>query len=120
MATSGPEDARTELLAELIKHPAILRAFLSRIGQAPPRGALRISTRQANVFARGIPDLVLEAEGFKVIVEDKLGAEFTDNQPKEYLEELVQWRAKTGGDTVALVIQGQPEAARIRSSHSKL
>lgn len=107
MATTGPEDARTELLAELLRHRRLMATFLAATGLDNLVAAehWEISTRKGNEFAAGIPDLVADSQGCKLIVENKLGADFTANQPNAYLRELTRWRANSDGLEGALVIQ---------------
>jgi hypothetical protein len=96
---AGPEDAHTELLAELLRVPDLQRAFCERVLGLPDRldQPLNVATQVGNRSAAGFPDLSIEGPGLHILVESKLGAGLTPNQPGEYMRELAIRRANSGG-----------------------
>ncbi len=86
----GGENALTELLAELLRAPALARAFLRRIADLDVDDGVRIAveTQVTDRETKARPDLVLTAGDAAVWVEAKLDAALTPNQPAGYLEAL--------------------------------
>ena len=111
MVFSGPEDAHTEILLDLLQKPRILRRFLEEVLRIPTGGltaedGVEIRTQVANQDARGVPDLHIRRDPHLfVLVENKLKAGFTDNQPGEYMKELRIWKTEHPHGVAALVVQ---------------
>ncbi len=82
------EDTVTEVLARLLTVPACADALHQVFGVPAglPRTGWSVSTQVA--AGSGRPDLVVRRPGYHLIVENKLGANLTEKQPKEYLREL--------------------------------
>lgn len=106
-AGSG-EESITQYLAGLLRDPGILRAYL---GELVP-GLGDVSVDEAVVCAedeecseRGRPDIsIVVGSRLMVIVENKLGAAFTNNQPHEYFNALLKWKREHPSGTAALAI----------------
>lgn len=90
------EDRLTEVFATLLEVPPLGRAFFENVLCARgPREAPTVHRQYENRDARGVPDLALIAPDLFMLIENKLGAAFTVNQPCEYVKE-VQARSAPG------------------------
>lgn len=104
------EDRYTEAFAALLRVPDLRRAWvLAAVGtelglSAEDVDAMHVETQGPNEFAAGYPDMKVFSRGTILLVENKLAAGFTKNQPGEYLKELREQKRATGA-RVALVIQ---------------
>lgn len=110
MASRGLEDARTELLAELLRHSLVRRTFLRDVLKLTLSNAeacsLAVETQVRNTRAGGTPDLVLEGPRVKIVVENKIDALLTVNQPNEYVKELARWLVEHPDGIAMLGVQG--------------
>lgn len=104
------EDQITEIFATLLTDLAFRRAFIQGVvglELAPAElAAMRVTTQHENRHAKGYPDVGMEAAArVHILVENKIRAGFTDNQPHEYVLELAGWHARNPAGATCLVIQ---------------
>ncbi len=104
LLTRGPEDSATEVLAELLRQPVLQAAFIHHLDSTVMEAHGSVATQVTNQHAPGRPDLVLERAGLTVMIEAKIGAGFTENQPGGYLEELRRRCADKPGHKTILAI----------------
>jgi hypothetical protein len=114
MGCGHGENGLTEFLAGLLRTPSILSAFLHDVLRLDvPDDVLRMVTVTSEDEAaskKGVPDTSIRSgDHLFVLVENKLGAPFTDNQPHEYVRSLAAWKAARPAGSAVLVVQG-PEA----------
>jgi hypothetical protein len=118
----GTEDAHTELFAELLRINELADAFTKELlGFQMERSALEeqeVETQWQNVEGSGRPDVAIRAPSYFVLVENKLGAGLTKNQPGGYLEELASWKSSHESGTAVLCIQ--VPASRLESIERKV
>lgn len=112
------ETGLTEFFAQLLRVPAVSQAFLCEVlGLHLPKKALRavtVVTDDDAASERGVPDISIRAaDDLFVLVENKLGASFTANQPHEYLRSLMKWKDSRPSGRAMLVVQ-VPDA-RVRA-----
>jgi len=89
----GNEDMATEVLHCLIENVTVRESYLKQVLKVNVEDSSdtdNISTQHANEESKGVPDLRIETENSLIIVENKLGAGLTDNQPVEYVKELLR------------------------------
>lgn len=104
------EDRYTEAFAALLRVPELRRAWVlaavgTELGLSPEDvDAMQVETQGPNEFAAGYPDMKVFGPRTILLIENKLAAGFTKNQPGEYLKELREQKRATGA-RVALVIQ---------------
>ena len=87
IAGTRVEDSCTEVLAELLRHRQFAEALLSLLGLVCP-SSYEVSTQVVNQTARGRPDLVLVGGGVYLVIESKVWARLTENQPNEYVKDI--------------------------------
>lgn len=115
---SCEEDRFTEILGWLLGPGGLLPTFLELAELRFAEGALRdvsIGTQHKNKNAKGYPDLAIRGSQVFVLVESKLSAAFTENQPCEYVRELACF-AET--DRAAALVIVAPEK-RLTSLHGE-
>jgi hypothetical protein len=115
MDSGRGENGLTEFLAGLLRVPPILRAFLHHVIHLhPPDDVLRTATVTSEDEAaceKGVPDISIRSgDDLFVLVENRLGAPFTDNQPHEYVRSLASWKAERPTGT-AVTTSTSPSAA---------
>jgi hypothetical protein len=108
------ENGLTEFLAALLRTPVIRQSFLSdvlglRLSE-DVLAAATVTSEDEAASAKGVPDISIRAgDDIFVLVENKLGAPFTDNQPHEYVRSLKAWKDERPAGRAMLVVQG-PDA----------
>jgi hypothetical protein len=107
LAMECREDAVTEVFASLLELPPLRDAFIHRVLGAPEIDGsdLRVERQYENRNARGIPDVVLHSKNVFLMIENKLGALLTDNQPCEYLKEVLHWKVGAPEGHGYLIVQ---------------
>jgi hypothetical protein len=104
------ENGLTEFLASLLRHPLMMRAFLTDVlGLHVSQDLLAttiVSSEDDRASLKGVPDISIRAgDALFVLVENKLGAPFTDNQPHEYMRSLQAWKDERPDGRAMLVVQ---------------
>jgi hypothetical protein len=112
MDSGRGENGLTEFLAGLLRVPVIRRVFFhSVLGSDVPEQVLASATvvsEDESASGKGVPDVAIRAgDDVFVLVENKLGAPFTDNQPHEYLRSLKVWKDTRASGLAMLVVQGR-------------
>jgi hypothetical protein len=128
--TGSGENALTEFLCGLLRDPEVRQRFIHEVLdlEVPVEVIASASVRSEpeDATERGVPDLeILSGEELFVLVENKLGAAFTDNQPHRYFESLCAWHARFPNGLACLVIQAparrlaglEVEARRLLGEH---
>lgn len=107
LAMECREDAITEVFATLLDVAPLRAAFLRHVIEAPEFAEVdvRVDRQYENRNARGIPDVALHGEGMFILIENKLGARLTANQPCQYLHEVRAWATEAPGGFGCLIIQ---------------
>ena len=108
--TGSGENAITEFLCGLLRAPLIRRTFLRELLDlnVPDNvvAAAIVESEPGDASARGVPDIqILSGTELFVLVENKLGAGFTNNQPHEYFDALRSWLRENPTGVACLVIQ---------------
>jgi len=108
------ENGLTEFLANLLRTTAILQAFLGEVlaVRLPEDvlGTATVTSEDEAACENGVPDVAIRVgDDLFVLIENKLGAPFTLNQPHEYLQSLKVWKDTRASGHAMLVIQG-PDA----------
>jgi hypothetical protein len=118
LAMECREDAVTEVFASLLEVAPLRTAFLRHVLEADEIAELplRVDRQYENRNARGIPDVALHGDGVFVLIENKLGAPLTPNQPCEYFEEVRRWKADARGGHGYLVIQAPEKRLGVLSA----
>jgi hypothetical protein len=118
----GIEDAHTELFAELLRINELADAFTKELlGFQMERATLeeqKVETQWQNIEGSGRPDVAIRAPGHFVLVENKLEAGLTKNQPGGYLEELASWKSSHESGMAVLCLQ--VPASRLESIARKV
>lgn len=117
LAMECREDAVTEVFASLLEVPLLRHAFLARVLEADAfaGAALKVNRQYENKNARGIPDVALEGDDVFVLIENKLGAPLTANQPCQYFEEVRLWKREVPHGHAYLVIQAPEKRIAVLS-----
>jgi hypothetical protein len=104
------ENVLTEFLAGLLRDITIREAFVTgTLGLPVPTevvSAASVRSEPEDATDRGIPDMELRSgDDLFILVENKLGAPFTANQPHQYMQSLMKWRQAHPHGIACLAIQ---------------
>lgn len=107
LGAGAGEEGLTQYFAALLRDAGVRRTYLNdllRVRETAHEDALVIA-EDNEASKKGTPDVSITVGGLlRVIVENKLGASFTDNQPHEYVKSLLQWKLSHPEGEVMLVL----------------
>ncbi len=107
ITAGGGEESITQFLAGLLHDKELLAAYLSAVlpeANALPLDAV-VRAEDEDGSEKGVPDISITVDSrLRLLVENKLGAPFTDNQPHEYVKTLATWKRENPAGVAALVL----------------